>query len=307
MPVHILLNPASGNGAAVRQWRRIEPLAREWFPDLAVHRSGGPGELTALAERLAPHGGILLAAGGDGTSHEVINGVMRAGERATAAVGWLPLGSGNDLARNVGIPADGRTALAGYRTPVVDWIDVGRLEYREGGIQTRRFFGNSLTVGLSVDVLRIVARVGKRFGGPMSYFFATLAALARHRPVSLELDGRPATVRFLSVVNGPAIGAGMRVAPHARLDDGQLDLMTIDPISRLATAVVLPRVYTGGHVSHPAVRFRGISRLRLAASGTLGFEIDGELAEVEGPLDLSVLPRALRVARPSTRRVNSTP
>lgn len=251
---------------------------------------------------------MLLAAGGDGTSHEIVNGVLAAGPRSAAAMGWLPLGSGNDLARGVGVPLDPAIALAAYHAPVVGLIDAGVIRYQTlDGQPTSRFFGNSFTLGLSADVLHIVNRIGKPLGGPASYLVATAAALTRHQPIHLELDGVAGQFRFVSVTNTPTVGAGMRIAPHARPDDGRLDLMTLHGMSRLETARVLPSVYWAGHIAHPGVRFRTVQHLEINTPGPVAFEIDGELGLGTGPFTVSVLPGALRVAQPNGRGLDSSP
>lgn len=308
MSVRVLLNPSSQGGGAARRWRALEPLARTLFPSLEVHSSHHPGELTEIAARLAPLGGLVLAAGGDGTSHEVINGLAAAGTEGRAAMGWLPLGSGNDLARGIGVPLDPRLALEGYQDPALGAIDLGTIECRDhSGRPLRRLFGNSFTIGVSTDVLELVARFGKPLGGKLSYFAATVVALARHRPVRLTLDGHPAAFRLLSITNGSTFGAGMRITPEARLDDGQLDLLTVDAISRLRTAMVFPRIYWGGHLQDRSVATRRVTALDIGADEPLVFEADGELYHAQPPIRIAIRPGALRVARPKPRRLDSTP
>jgi diacylglycerol kinase (ATP) len=308
MPVRVLLNPSSQGGGAARRWRALEPLARSLFPSLEVHASRHAGELTEIAARLAPLGGLVLAAGGDGTSHEVINGLTADRAAGRAAMGWLPLGSGNDLARGVGVPLDPRVALEGYRDPVYGAIDVGTIDCRDQmGRPMHRVFGNSFTIGVSTDVLELVARFGNPLGGKLSYFVATIVALARHQPVKLTLDGRAAGYRLLSITNGATFGAGMRITPGARLDDGQLDLLAVDAVSRLRTAAVFPRIYWGGHLDDPSVETRRVTALEIGASGPLAFEADGELYHAQPPVHIAIRPGALRVARPKPRRLDSTP
>lgn len=299
--VVVLLNPASAAGAAWRRWRAVAPLAARLLPGLEVIESSAPGDLRLAAAAEAGRGRatLLLAAGGDGTSHEVLNGLIDAGDTA-AAMGWLPIGSGNDLARSVGVPLDARKALHWYRRPVISRIDAGTIRYRVEGRPAGRAFGNSFTVGLSTDTLELV-RHGRRFGG-LSYLGATLQALARQAPLDLELeiDGVRRSVpaaRLLSVTNGASFGAGMRVTPGARLDDGRLDLVWIAGISRAATLMVFPRIYWGGHLTHPAVHSDRLERLVIHGDGIRAFEVDGELIPVTGPIELGIRPGALRIAR----------
>lgn len=292
----VLLNPAGASGAAGRRWRQVAGLAAEVLPGLSVIESRAPGELRARARDAARTGEpvLLLAAGGDGTSHEVINGVIDAGPTA-ATVGWIPIGSGNDLARSVGVPLDAARAIRWYRRARTARIDVGTVRFQD----TTRVFGNSFTVGLSTDVLQIV-RHGRRMGG-LSYAVGTVRALARQEPFDLDLDidGAPTRVagaRLLSVTNGATFGAGMRVTPGARLDDGRLDLVWIAGTSRLATLLVFPRIYWGGHLEHRAVRTVRLGRLTIRSPAIHAVEMDGELIPATGPVELGVLPGALRIA-----------
>lgn len=300
----VLLNPAGASGAAGRRWRAVAPLAATIFSNLDVIESRAPGDLRRAAAAAARDAEptLLLAAGGDGTSHEVVNGLVDAGP-TTAAMGWLPIGSGNDLARSVGVPLDAATALRWYRHPNVARIDAGTVRYRTPeGIPTTRAFGNSVTLGLSTDVLAIVRR-GRRLGS-LSYFGATVQALTRQRAIDLELEidgaarSAPAT-RILSVTNGASFGGGMRVTPGARLDDGRLDLLWFGGTSRLATLLIFPRIYWGGHLTHPAVNTVRLERLVIRGEAIRAFEADGELIEATGPVELGILPGALRIARGS--------
>jgi diacylglycerol kinase (ATP) len=303
--VHVLLNPAAAGGATLRRWQRIEPLAASLFPDLTVHRSARPGDLASRARQLSNEDALVLAAGGDGTSHEVVNGLIagRVGDYTQARLGWLPLGSGNDMARAHRVPLGGAEALRHYHRAQAGaaLVDVGMVQWRaREGHPSHRVFGNSLTFGLSARVLELVERMGKPLGGKASYFLATLRAIASSEPTALTLDGARARFRLVAILNGTSFGAGMRITPDARLDDGLLDLLTVDPISPFQTAMVFPRIYWAGHLRNPAVRVRRVRALTIEAEGPLPFEADGELYHGNPPFEITVLPGALRVARLST-------
>ena len=302
MAVHVVLNPASGEGRARRRWRELEPAARELFSDLEIHESGAPGDSRRIAAELRHLDALVLAAGGDGTSHEVLNGLLEGGP-ATATMGWIPIGSGNDLARTMGIPRRGLGPIHAYRTFRTVSIDIGRLEYRDQDRQPRSlWFGNSFTLGVSADVLAIVVREGKRLGGPLSYFLGALRAIGRHRPIDarLTIDGvavDPGPCRLISVTNGPTFGAGMRITPGAKIDDGLLDLLWLSGASRIETLGVFPRIYWGGHLAHPTVTTRPFQRLEIETQGPQHFEADGELYRGYPPFRIEVAPRGLRAAR----------
>ncbi|MGE3616414.1 MAG: diacylglycerol kinase family protein [Gemmatimonadales bacterium] len=308
MPTYVVLNPASGQGAGLRRWRRVEPLARRVWPDLDLVTADSAAALEAAVRRLARDGPAttLIAAGGDGTSHLVVNGLLDAGGIATPArMAWLPIGSGNDMARSIGVPLRGDGRIETYRHATDSAVDAGRIEYHDpAGRPAGRWFGNSFTVGISSDVLRIVTRSGKHLGGRISYFLATLRALAAQRPrdYDLTIDGAALPLdacRLLSVTNGPSFGAGMRIAPNADLTDGRFDFLAATRLSTAGTAALFPRIYWGGHLSHPAITARRITRLVLGGTGPIAFEADGELYEGCLPVAVEVVAGGLPIRRPA--------
>ncbi len=302
MTVHVLLNPAGGDGRARRRWHALEPAARALFPELEIHESATRGDLRRIAGELSQRADLVLAAGGDGTSHEVINGLLHGGP-AAATMGWVPIGSGNDLARHMGLLRPRVNCIEAYRSYRSEAIDVGRVGFfDQTGRPQHLWFGNSFSLGVSADVLAIVARTGKRFGGRASYFLGALRAIIRHRPIRarLTIDGSavdPGPCRLISISNGPTFGAGMRIAPAARVDDGRLDLLWLGGVSRLATAGVLPQIYWGGHLTHRGVTTRPVRQVEIETDGPLDFETDGELNHGYPPFRVAVEPGGLRAAR----------
>jgi diacylglycerol kinase (ATP) len=139
-------------------------------------------------------------------------------------------------------------------------------------------------------------------GGPLSYFLGAVRAMARHQAIGARLtaDGAavdPGPYRLISVTNGPTFGAGMRITPAARVDDGHLDLVCLSRVSRLGMLGVFPKIYWGGHLTHPAVTNRPVERLEIQTDGPEHFEIDGELGFGLPPFRIEVAPHGLRVAR----------
>lgn len=314
------MNPAGGGGRAERRWARLEPEARRRFPALTVYRGTEPGDLRERACQLASSGRpvIVIAAGGDGTSHEVVNGLIAAGPPAGAVMGWLPLGSGNDLAIAAGWPRDPRAVIEAWDLDSTRRIDVGIVEYRDSsGRQVQRGFGNSLTLGLTTAVLRIVRQRGRPRRGRAGYFLAAIEAILRRpaREITIRGDaegpgtGAPPAGRnaplfegpalLVSLTSGPAFGAGMAIAPGARLDDGQLDLVTVPGLTRFEALRVLPGVYRGAHLRHPRIARRAVTRVTIDTKGLTDLEADGELIEAAAPpVDVAVRPACLTILSP---------
>jgi diacylglycerol kinase family enzyme len=298
-PVHVLLNPASGGGRALRRWQQVESQAGDVLAPLAVQVSSRAGELEAIARALRDTDTVVVAAGGDGTSHEVVNGLLGApgSPPPRAILAWLPLGSGNDLARSAGVPGRTGAGLELIRRRPTRPIDAGRISYRGPAGPATRVFGNSLTAGLSGQVLDRVSRGGIG-GGRAAYGVAAVRALigGQPPPIAGEADGQAvfdASTWLVSITNGAYFGAGMLAAPGARIDDGRLHLVTVDPLSRLRALALFPRVYGGHHLSHPAVTRHAMVRARITSARPLDLEIDGERLTVSSPIEVTLLRAAL--------------
>lgn len=299
--MRIILNPVSRHGAGGRFRGTIErELSRRRVPFDLVETEG-PLHGRELA-RQAARAGIdrIVAAGGDGTVHEVANGILDAGANGVA-LGILPIGTGNDFVKVVpGLSTRPAAfdALAGGRTGV---MDVGRASW--GGHS--ECFTNAMGTGIDVEVVRRM-RHTRLLPGGMIYLSALIRALASFRPPPVEVDVDGTTIRRrimnLAVCNGVTIGGSFRICPAARADDGLLDVCIINEMSMLRNARMVPRVLTGTHTGRSEVTMlRGSSiRLRLEDDRPLWFQLDGELREapdgVEG-VRIDVLPARLNVIR----------
>lgn len=286
----VVANPAAAGGRTRRVAARVEAALRGAGFETSLHWSAGP-RAVGDAVRRARDGGARAVAllGGDGTLHEALPALLE----APLPFVPLPCGRGNDFARALGIPRD---AVAAARA-VAGWaerpIDVGRA----GGAP----FLTVAAVGFDAQVAAAVSASGRRLPGPAAYLAASLSLLARYRAPALRLSGAFGAIegRFFLVAagNGTSYGGGMRIAPDARLDDGLLDLCVVEEIPRLTVLRLLPRVFSGAHVGHPAVRVVRAASVQIDASEPLEVYADGEPA-ARLPARLDVLPGALRVLAP---------
>ncbi len=281
----LLLNPLAARG---RARGRIDELLRE--EPLELREVPSSAAMTAEA-RLAATEGLerVLVAGGDGALHHAIRGLAG----TDCALGIVPIGTGNDLARALGVPSDpldaGRLALrAGVRP-----IDLGRID----GLP----FACVLGIGLDAEVNRRLSTF-RRLPAKLAYAAATLRALASFVPQPIEITGDETSFRGPVVIaafaNTPWFGGGMRIAPAARLDDGALDLVVVRPLPLSTLVRLFPRVYSGRHLDHPAVHSVRMSAARLHSSPSWIVHADGEPIGpcAAGGSTIDVWPRALLVA-----------
>jgi diacylglycerol kinase family enzyme len=293
----VILNPAAGRRRAAG---RLAQLRRRWGTRAEFWPTRGPGDAEELAVRAAQAGfPIVAAAGGDGTVHEVANGLLRAG-RSEVQFAIIPVGSANDYAYSLGL--DGEARRGEESASSLREVDVGVVADPTTGRE--RYFVCCLGLGLN-GAVTLESRGIKRLQGLALYGLATLRALwYRYAcPVlDLSIDGGPvwsAPTLMLSVLLGRREG-GFVLAPHAKLDDGLFDYVHAGCLSRWEVLRFLPRVAVHGPPhDHPKVRLGRCRALRVRAQTALTVHIDGEFfalpADNVHELDIRLLPRRLRV------------
>jgi YegS/Rv2252/BmrU family lipid kinase len=256
--------------------------------------SAFPGNLEQAAREA--RGSLIVVVGGDGTVNEVVNGVAGAG----AEIAVLPAGTGQDFGRTHGVPArfdDAvRVALGGdSRT-----IDVGRVEFEDG---TGRLFANVGSAGMSGAVARRANSMSKALGGRITFFYALTREFVawRNTEVLVELDGgvsRAGPMHDVIVANGNYHAGGMKLAPDARQDDGQFDVVLIGDVTKLDFLTTAPKLYSGRYLTHPRVEPLRSSAVRIEAEQPLPLEVDGEPIGAT-PARFEVVRSALRLRVPA--------
>jgi diacylglycerol kinase (ATP) len=309
----IVINPASGGGRTARRLPEIARWAQEALGDAVVMLpTRAPGDGRARAEEAAAGGAALVVAlGGDGTASEVVDGLLVArGEdclgdpSAGPAFGLVHMGSGGDLARTLGVPRhprDGLRALARGQDRPLDAIAV---RWPDG---TRRFGVNMLSGAVSAEVVRRANASPKWFGGPATFFGATVASMLAWSAVPAQVrwggpegdDSWSGDLLALFLGNGVFAGGGMRLSEGAVPDDGLLDLTLLEGTWVPALLRHLPKIYGGGLGRVPGARVARVAWLEVGPSGAarLPMELDGENLP-DAPLRAEVLRHALRVRWP---------
>ncbi len=305
----VIVNPAAGNGRAGRDWPEVSRLLSAAGCAHTAIFTTRPGEATGLCRALLLGGQrYIVAAGGDGTLNEVVNGFFDPSGNdqliaPTARLGVLPLGTGSDFCRAIGVHRR-EQALRALSIGTSRSLDIGRVDL--GPPQspgTSRYFINVADLGLAAEAGDLVNRASKRLGAFSSYLSGAVRAIIAHRPqvVSIQIDdGAPIEepMSLVVVANSRFFGGGMPVIPHAEPDDSHLDVLWLASTSRgRLLADLLPKLYRGAHLSHPAVRVRRATSVRIACTGQLRIELDGEQTG-SAPVSFRVLPRVLRVVAP---------
>jgi YegS/Rv2252/BmrU family lipid kinase len=281
-----LVNPASGNGATGRRWPALQRRAAELGLTGDVVLSERPGH---LAEAARDAKGLIVVVGGDGTVNEVVNGIAGTG----AEIAVLPNGTGQDFGRTYGIPASFDHAVAVALHGATRTVDLGRVG--------SRYFANVGSVGMSGAVAERANRTSKALGGRVTFFYVlTRVFLAwKNSEVTVTLDDgeRRGRMHDVIVANGVWHGGGMKLAPDARPDDGLFDVVLIGDVSKADFATTAPKLYRGGHVSHPKVELLRSSRVVVDSAQPLPVEVDGEQLGTT-PATFEVVPEALRLRVP---------
>ena len=293
--IDLFVNPTAGRGRAGRRLAEIRRLIEASGASVIIHESGYVGDLETQVRDLVSSGvERIIVAGGDGSIHEAVNGIMDAD--TDASLGIVPSGTGNDFAKAAGIPLEWRAATTLLASRIADnvaprTIDVGRMN--------DRYFANGAGIGLDAKVTRI-ARDYNWPIGDLVYLVAILRTMLdgiatpemQLEAESLRWDG-PLTLA--SVSNGPWIGGMFHIAPMARNDDGKLELMIADPVSRRRIVTLLPKLMSGKHLDEAEIRYSSVTRLSIESSEPLISHLDGEIQPLQTRFELGLLPAALRL------------
>jgi diacylglycerol kinase (ATP) len=292
--VALIVNPTSGKGVGREIGDQTRRLLHEAGHDV-VDVSGSDYQQARSRAGEAVSRGVdtVVVVGGDGMVHLGVN--LCAGTSSRLAV--VAAGTGNDFARNLGLPIrDARAAVALLTDGRTRDIDLGRVSH---GVAGEKWFGGVLGAGFDAVVNARAQRMTWP-RGQMRYNLAVLRELPVFRPIpyAVELDGHRIETRamLVAVANTTSFGGGMRVCPDADVTDGLFDVMIVHALSIPSFLRVFPKVYSGTHTNHPAVEILRARRVRLEASG-IHSQADGETF-ADLPIDAEVVPGALHVVTP---------
>jgi len=293
--VDLFLNPTAGRGRAGRRQSRIVEILKDSEVPLELHTSSAIGDLEArVAARVDDGATRIVVVGGDGSVYEAVNGIMRS-ERS-ASLGLIPSGTGNDFAKACQIPLNWEHAAR----LLADRLAAGQSARTiDIGLMNDRYFANGAGIGFDAKVTRL-ARAYRLPIGDFVYLLAIFRAMvdgiATPR-LKIEVDEfsweGPATLASIS--NGPWIGGMFHIAPMAANNDGKLELMIADPVTRRRILSLLPKLMSGEHLSESEIQHHSITAVTVTAAEPLASHLDGEVQPLQRRFEFKLLPSALRL------------
>ena len=260
-----------------------------------------PAHATDLAEEAARQGfDVVAALGGDGTVHEVTNGLMRVPPNRRPKMAAVPIGSGNDFCSNVGIQADPEVAMQRVFAGETRAIDIGKLSDADGRVV---YWDNTMGIGFDATVTHYSYQITRLQGFSM-YLWAVIQTILRnHNAPRMRIVTDEETIEkevlMLALCNGPREGGGFFVAPEAKPDDGLLHYAMIERVSRLMMFRLIPEVMKGTHGRFKPVHLGSFRRMQLSSEAPLPIHTDGEmfagLTSKGRDIEVEIMPAALRV------------
>ncbi|MBU0548906.1 MAG: diacylglycerol kinase family lipid kinase [Candidatus Omnitrophica bacterium] len=291
MKTKLIINPTAGRGRARKAIPRIKEIFRNRKIDFHTSVTDYYNQATHLAKEASLNGfELIIAAGGDGTVNEVVNGMLE----SKSCLGVIPLGIGNDFARALNMPFELEKACDIIcKDFELKTIDAGKIN--------ERYFINGIGIGFDAWVAR-ESRWIRRFSFPgCVYFFAVISTLFKYKTSSLRINFDDTVLEkkilLVAIGNGKSSGAGFLLTPEAEIDDGLIDVCVVDDISRLKILMHLPRAIKGTLETLPYVKTFKTKKLSIQSRDSLLAHVDGELLE-SCDYQIQVLPKKLKVIIP---------
>lgn len=297
----IILNPIAGAGTALKSLPRIKELLSQYGLNYDISLTDYPGHAIELARKAAADGyEYIIAAGGDGTSNEVLNGLMQHKQEhgSFPVMGVIPVGRGNDFAFGADIPVNVDEACSLLASLPRKWIDIGAVSANgESGVL---YFGNGIGVGFDAVVGFVAAR--SKLKGMLSYLVAAIKTIFIYfKPpeVRVEVGDRKYTVSALmvSVMNGRRMGGGFMMAPTAVINDKLFNLVIVSKVPQMAMFGLIGKFMKGTHAEDAAVQTcQGDRVIVTALKGTLPVHADGvTVCEAGQSININLIPRGLEL------------
>ncbi len=285
----LIANPAAGRGRSSSIISRITDNFQKRGAAFDLEFTRSAKDAANIARRSLAGFDVIIAVGGDGTINEIVPAMLE----SSRPLGILPTGSGNDFIKSLGIPNNIEKAVDILFRGKTSRIDVGRIN--------GQYFANGVGIGFDAAVNRASYTINHSKRGLALYFRALLKTLGKFKPVPMKITLNGKTLHeeifLLTVGNGTTVGGGFKLTPHARIDDGLLDVTLVKPLGIPRLLWHLPKVFLGtiDRVKKYATMFR-TEKLLIEAEGPVPVHMDGEIFEESGNrFEIEIVPKALMV------------
>ncbi|HNH27201.1 MAG TPA: diacylglycerol kinase family lipid kinase [Anaerolineales bacterium] len=300
--VKLILNPMADMGRAWKTANALRPIAQEFQGELTWSGTVYPTHAIELARQAAEEGyDMVIAMGGDGTVHEVMSGLMQVPAEKRPVMGVVPIGSGNDFAYSIGIHQKPDHALAhALKAENIKPVDIGLMTDEHG---RKEYFDNTLGIGFDA-VVTIRSHKLPIVKGFLMYLTAVIQTiLLNHNPAKLNIEtdhqSWSASALMLTLCNGPREGGGFMLSPKSKNDDGTMEFLIVNKVSRAMMFRLVPEFMSGTHMRFKQIQMGEFKKFSLTSDSPLYIHADGEIFTSFGSnlkkVAFEILPHALKV------------
>jgi len=302
--VKLILNPMADMGRAWKTATDLRPIAQEFKGQLSWSGTVYPTHAIELARQAGEEGyDLVIALGGDGTAHEVMNGLMQLPEEKRPILGVVPIGSGNDFAYSIGMTQKPDHALShALKAENIQAVDIGLMTDEHG---RKEYVDNTLGIGFDA-VVTIRSHKLPIVKGFLMYLTAVIQTIIlNHNPakVIVETDNGKweDQILMLTLCNGPREGGGFLLSPDSKNDDGKMESVAVTKVSRAMMFRLVPEFMKGTHMRFKQIRMGNFKKMTLTSDRPLYIHADGEIFTSFGSnlrkISFEILPKALKVVR----------
>lgn len=282
-------------------WVELQKILADNGVELSVYYSEWSGHSSELAEQHCPKEGTVLSVGGDGTFNEVLNGWMNQADRGSPHFVLVPLGTGNDFARDQGLKLDAMELAAAVLRPTLKTVDLAKVSFQTEEGERQRYFLVAATLGFSAEVVRLFQSMPRVLPGTAQYLLAMLVSLWRWHNVSASIETDQGTWESqnlfnFNIANARFYGGGMYASPRAQVDSGRLETVLME-LGRFGVLKALPRNYNGKFEDVPGVRQQSATSIRVSSPAPIPVQADGEYLGTT-PIEVEIVPQVMNLALP---------
>lgn len=299
----VIINPTSGGGRAGRLWPKVATKLKKHIGAFHYEKTSGVGHARVLAQHATSAGhSPLIAYGGDGTIHEVVNGIFDTEKKPQPKLGILNVGTGGDFVKSLNFPKSLKEQIQILAEGKSTAVDLGQVDYTtENGKTESRFFVNITDAGVGGVVVRNIKGVPKIFGRKLAYLVSIVRSYLAWKAcdIEIETEGTEILEKAIAVViaNGRFFGGGMPIAPKASLTDGYFEIIKIRSMPPAYIPLFLAFLYAGQLIRLPQVTSDRVQKIILRSKKSVPLDIDGEAIGFL-PATFTLLPKQLEVIAP---------